>query len=455
MHTSSTPLWQDGMSQSPRQQLLNDIDVDVAIIGAGYTGLWTAYYLKQMNSKLSIAIIESEYVGFGGSGRNGGWCSAFLPMSLTEMAEQHGKDAMQFIQREMFATIAEIAKITELEGIDCDFYQGGTITSASSTAHIQRVKDYVAQWRASGFDESVIRWEGADEIETRMRTVKTYGGMYSPHCAVIHPWKLVQGIARVLEARGVTIYERSRVLNVQQRRVQTTCAAVNARWVVKAVESFASQQRRTKRSIVPLYSLMVATEPIPSHIWSEIGWSNRETFADGRNMVTYAQRTADNRIAFGGRGAPYHLGSRISPKFDVNEKIHDQLRETVRETFPLLGDVKFTHQWGGPIGASRDWHAFANVDHKTGLCSGGGYVGDGVALSNLIARTLVHQMLNNESPLTRSLLVNHRARAWELEPIRWIGINGLLKLTEIADARERRSGAPSSRIIAMRDSFLG
>ena len=454
MHTSSTPLWQDGLTPPIRQPLLNDIEVDVVIIGAGYTGLWTAYYLSQLNLGLSIAIVEAEHVGFGGSGRNGGWCSAFLPMSPTEMAEQHGKDAMQFIQYEMFATIEEIARVTKSEGIDCDFHQGGTITSASSTAHIQRVKDYVTQWREAGFDESVVRWESAVEIETRLQTGKTYGGMYSPHCAVIHPWKLVQGIARVLEARGVTIYERSRVLNVKQHRVQTTHGNVDARWVVQAVESFASQMKQTKRSIVPLYSLMVATEPIPAHVWSEIGWSNRETFADGRNMITYAQRTADNRIAFGGRGAPYHFGSRISPKFDGHEKIHDHLRETVRETFPVLSEVKFTHQWGGPIGASRDWHAFANVDHKTGLCSGGGYVGDGVALSNLIARTLVYQMLNYESPLTRSLLVNHHAREWELEPIRWMGINGLLKLTEIADVRERRSGAPSSRIIALRDSFL-
>lgn len=455
MHYSSAPLWQDGIAPSIRKQLQNDIDVDVVIIGAGYTGLWTAYYLSQMDSKLSIAIVEAEYVGFGGSGRNGGWCSAFLPMSPTEMAEQHGKAAMLFIQHEMFATIAEIARVSELEGIDCDFHQGGTITSASSTAHIQRVKDYVAEWRAAGFDESVVCWEGADEIEARLHTRKTYGGMYSPYCAVVHPWKLVQGLARVLEARGIAIFEQTRVVHAEQRSVQTGLARVNARWVVQAVESFASQQKETKRSIVPLYSLMVATEPISNHIWHEIGWTGRETFADGRNMVTYAQRTADNRIAFGGRGAPYHFGSRISPKFDVNKRIHNRLRETVREIFPAIGDVSFTHQWGGPIGAPRDWHAFANVDHKTGLCSGGGYVGDGVALSNLIARTLVHQMLKNDSPLTRSLLVNHHARAWELEPIRWTGINSLLTLTEIADARERRSGTPSSRIIAIRDSLLG
>lgn len=455
MHTSSSPLWQDELVPPFRQQLLNDIDVDVVIIGAGYTGLWTAYYLTQLNAGLSIAIVEAERVGFGGSGRNGGWCSAFLPMSPMEMAEQHGKDAMQFIQHEMFATITEIARVTTLEGIDCDFHQGGTVTSASNTAQIPRVRDYIAQWHAAGFDESVIRWENADEIEARLRTFKTYGGMFSPHCAVIHPWKLVQGLARVLESRGVMVYEKSRVLNVMQHCVQTNHAQVKARWVVQAVESFASQQKQTKRSLVPLYSLMVATEPIPAHVWKEIGWSGRETFADGRNMVTYAQRTADNRIAFGGRGAPYHLGSRISPRFDVNKQIHERLRKSVRETFPALVDVKFTHQWGGPIGAPRDWHAFANVDHKTGLCSGGGYVGDGVALSNLIARTLVDQISNIESPLTESLLVNHHARSWELEPIRWLGINSLLKLTEIADERERRSGAPASRVIAFRDRLLG
>jgi glycine/D-amino acid oxidase-like deaminating enzyme len=172
-------------------------------------------------------------------------------------------------------------------------------------------------------------------------------------------------------------------------------------------------------------------------------------------MVTYAQRTVDGRIAFGGRGAPYHFGSQIADRFDRHEGIHRKLEETVREVFPQVADAKITHRWGGPVGAPRDWHAFANVDHSTGLCAGGGYVGDGVALANLVGRTLAHQIADTGDPLTRSLLVGHTSKKWEVEPMRWLGVNGLLALTDFADRRERRTHQPSKRVLAVRDRLLG
>lgn len=451
----STPLWQDGVTHTLRPSISQDITVDVVIVGGGYTGLWAAYYLNQIAPNMSIAVLEARHIGFGGSGRNGGWCSAFLPMSPQEMAAQHGVEAMRSIQHEMFTTLDEIQTVTNKENIDCGFIKGGTITSASNTAHIERIRAYIEEWHSAGFDESIMRWQTADQIQQRIAVRKTYGGMFSPHCAAVNPWKLVNGIARVVEQRGVQIFEQSQVLSIDEHVVKTQSATVHATWVVSAIESFASQMKKTKRNIAPLYSLMVATEPLPKSVWDEIGWNERETFADGRNMVTYAQRTTDNRIAFGGRGAPYHFGSQISPNFDAHAGIHKKLQDTVRETFPLLKDVKFTHQWGGPVGAPRDWHAFANVDRSSGLCAGGGYVGDGVALSNLVGRTLAHLIMDTSSHLTRSLLVNHNAKKWEYEPLRWCGINGLLKLTDFADARERRTGKPAARSIALRDGLLG
>jgi glycine/D-amino acid oxidase-like deaminating enzyme len=455
MSTSSTPLWQEGAVRELRPSLNADVEADVAVVGGGYTGLWTAYYLKTLAPNLSIVVIESEQIGFGGSGRNGGWCSAFLPMSPAEMSAQHGEQAMRFIQQEMFDTIDEIERITTTEKIYCAFRKGGTLTSASNSAHVERIQNYVRDWHSAGFDDTVMRWENASQLRERINVRKTYGGMFSPHCAAIDPFALVTGLANAVERLGVTIYERSHVTMISPHQVITQNATVRAKWVVQAIESFASQMRQTKRNIAPVYSLMVATEPLSPDRWKEIGWTANETFADGRNMVTYAQRTADGRIAFGGRGAPYHFGSRISSNYDRHRGIQEQLKQFIRDTFPLLDDVRFTHEWGGPVGAPRDWHAFANVDQRTGLCSGGGYVGDGVALSNLVARTLTHQILNTGSPLTNSLLANHRAKQWEREPIRWIGINGLLKLTDYADKREHRTGKPSTRVLAIRDGLLG
>jgi glycine/D-amino acid oxidase-like deaminating enzyme len=300
-----------------------------------------------------------------------------------------------------------------------------------------------------------MTWESAEQISNRIRVSSTLGGMYSPHCAVVNPWKLVTGLARTIENLGVVIYEDSRALFIEPRRVVLERGEVRAKWVVNALESFTSQLPAGKRKIVPLYSLMVATEPLSESVWRSLGWAHRETFADGRNMVTYAQRTADDRIAFGGRGAPYHFGSSISDRYDRNKTIHGRLEQTVREIFPQVAEAKFTHHWGGPVGAPRDWHAFANVDAESGLCAGGGYVGDGVALSNLVGRTLAHQIANTGDALTRCALVNHRSKKWEVEPLRWLGVNALLALTEYADKAERRTHRPMKRLLALRDGLLG
>lgn len=448
-------LWQDGVAQNERRQLVEKLEVDVAIVGAGYTGLWTAYYLNELDPKLTIAIIDSKQVGFGASGRNGGWCSALLPWSPTELELRHGRAAMQFIQREMFATVDEVRRATTVEEIDCDFTKGGTLTSASSPAHVDRLRKEVASWQESGFSSSDMGWLEAHQVRDRINLTATEGGVFSPHCAALHPLKLVIGLAQALERRGIQLFGNSPALGIKPHHVTTPEGSLTARHVVRATEAYTSQLPGHRRTVIPLYSLMVATEPLPKNVWDELGWSQRTTFADGRNMVTYAQRTADGRIAFGGRGAPYHFGSAIHHRFDEDRPIHGKIEKTVRRLFPQIGDAHFTHRWGGPLAASRDWHPFATYDRSTGLAAGGGYVGDGVALSNLVGRTLGHFIVGTDHPLTRSLLANHSSQQWEREPWRWLGINGVLALTELADRRERRSGQASRRILRIRDRLMG
>lgn len=447
-------LWQDGVADHVRPQLSGNLEVDVAIVGAGYTGLWTAYYLTELDPKLSIAIIESQHVGFGASGRNGGWCSALLPWSPRELEAQHGRAAMQFIQREMFATVDEIHRVTNVENIDCDFVKGGTITSASSLAHVDRLHREIASWHQAGFNISDMGWLDEDQLRQKINLAVTYGGVFSPHCAALHPFKLVTGLAGAVEGRGVQIFGNSHVKKIEAHRVNTSIGTVSARNIVRATEAYTSRLPGHRRTVVPLYSLMVATEPLPERVWRDLGWSQRTTFADGRNMVTYAQRTVDDRIAFGGRGAPYHFGSSIHGRFDEDRPIHAKLEATVRELFPQIGDAQITHRWGGPLAGPRDWHSYATYDPATGLATGGGYVGDGVALSNLVGRTLSHLIVGTDHPLTHSLLVNHTSKRWEPEPLRWLGINGLLALTELADRRERHTGVPSHAILNFRDRLM-
>jgi glycine/D-amino acid oxidase-like deaminating enzyme len=275
------------------------------------------------------------------------------------------------------------------------------------------------------------------------RATRVLGATYTPNCAVVHPLRLVRGLARRVESLGVSIFERTRASAVRPGAVLTDHGRVRAGTVVRAAEGYTASLRGQRRRFVPLYSLMIATEPLPPEAWAEIGLSRRETFADLRHMRIYGQRTADDRLAFGGRGAPYHFRSRTRPDFDRDARVHAALREVLVDLFPIVGDYEITHRWGGAIGVPRDWHASVGLDRARGLAWAGGYVGDGVATSNLAGRTLAQLIAGEESELTKLPWVGHRSRAWEPEPLRWLGVNaGRLILTR-ADRSEARSGKPA------------
>jgi glycine/D-amino acid oxidase-like deaminating enzyme len=198
----------------------------------------------------------------------------------------------------------------------------------------------------------------------------------------------------------------------------------------------------------------VATEPLPADFWSSARLDGRATFADYRHMIIYGQRTADDRIAFGGRGAPYHFGSAVRPSFDGVPAVHRLLRETLVELFPALRSAQFTHAWGGPLGIPRDWHSSVGFDRATGLAWAGGYVGDGVATTNLAGRTLADLITGADTDLVHLPWVNHRSPRWEAEPFRWLGVNAGLWTMKLADHTEVRRGRPS-RVAARLDRLLG
>jgi glycine/D-amino acid oxidase-like deaminating enzyme len=185
---------------------------------------------------------------------------------------------------------------------------------------------------------------------------------------------------------------------------------------------------------------MIATDPLSDEQWSRIGLAERPTFTDGRHTIIYGQRTADGRLAFGGRGAPYHYASRIEPAYDTDQRVRALLVETARELFPVLDGVAFPYHWGGPLGVPRDWQCAVTLDRPAGLAVAGGYVGDGVATTNLAGRTLADLITSQRSELVDLPWVGHRSRRWEPEPLRWLGINAALRLAARADAAETRPG---------------
>jgi glycine/D-amino acid oxidase-like deaminating enzyme len=434
--------------------LPGDTEADVAIVGAGLTGLWTAYYLARHDPGLRIVVCEREIAGFGASGRNGGWCSALFPASLGKLARMAGPDAAVAMQRAMHATVDEVGTVAAAENIDCHWAKGGTVMLARSPTQLGRAKAEVEEAREFGFGEEDLRLLTAPEARAMAGATEVLGGTFTPHCAAIHPARLVRGLLDVVRRAGVLVYERTPVLSIQPGRVATSAGTVQARHVVRATEGYTAGLPGYRRAVAPVYSLMIATEPLPSSVWDQIGLADRPTFGDLRHLIIYGQRTADGRFAFGGRGAPYHLGSAVRSRYDQVPAVFAALRRTLAELFPVLGEVPVTHHWGGPIGIARDWCASVGLDPETGVGWAGGYVGDGLSTTNLAGRTLADLITGADSPLTRLPWVGHKSPDWEPEPLRWLGLNGGLQVMSLADRQEGRTGRPSKAADFM-GRFLG
>lgn len=437
-------LWSENSLKWNFPAITSSQSYDVVIVGAGYSGLWTAHHLLNLNPSLSIAILDARQPGFGASGRNGGWCSAFSPMSLEAVASHSNKQSAIDLQNALVASVDEIGTHIAKSHIECGWHKGGTLSFASNHLQVAKIRESIAMSRNFGFDDSFIDYLTPDQAEARVRIPDSLGASYSPHCAALQPAQLVDGLVRQLLSRNVQFFGSSRVSNITSHRVSAETSkgsvSIDAKWIIRATEGFTARMKQYRRDVAPLYSYMIATEPLSDKQWSEIGWTNRETISDGRNLVVYAQRTADGRIAFGGRGAPYKFASRIGSSFDNNQKINSLIEKSMRDMFPSIDDVAVTHRWGGALGVHRDWFASARIDHKNHIASLGGYVGDGVAFSYIAANEVATSILCVEPDRRPLPFVNHVSPRWEPEPFRYIGINSILQLTERADKTEKRTG---------------
>lgn len=447
-------LWWDRAPLPPTlAPLTGEQHADVVIIGGGFTGMWTAYYLAQSAPHLRVTVLEAGRVGFGASGRNGGWCSALFPAEPHRVAAAYGSSAAHNMQAAMHDTVDEVGRVVATEGIDCDWAKGGSVYLARSDVQVERAVGYVAEMAAYGFDTSHYRELSAAEARARVGATNVFGGVYTPHCAAVDPLRLLRGVTDAAIQSGVTVYEGSRAVEISPGLVRTSEGAVHARSVIRATEAYTALLPGARREITPVYSLMIATEPLPEHVWASLGLVDRETFNDLRHLIIYGQRTADGRLAFGGRGAPYHFGSSIRGEYDQVPSVHDNLARTLVELFPDLADVAITHRWGGPLGIARDWWAGVRYDPATGLGAAGGYVGDGVGTSNLAGRTLAALITGAETPEVGLPWVNRRQPTWEPEPLRWLGANAGLAAMRLADVREARTNRPSQIAHAV-DSLL-
>ena len=442
------------LAGASRPPLSGDATADVAIVGAGYTGLWTAYYLLRHDPSLRVVVLEREVAGYGASGRNGGWVSALFPVAGERLAREVGRDQALAMLRSLQRTVDEVGTVAAREGIDCHYAKGGTVVLARSGVQLARARSEVESAHALGLTDADVRLLSAAEARERVPATEVRGATYTPHCAAIHPARLVRGLAQVVERMGARIHEGTAVTSLEPGVARTPTGSVKAEVVVRATEGYTAGLPGQRRAIAPVYSLLVATDPLPPDVLSHIGLGARETFADERHLIIYGQRTADDRIAFGGRGAPYHYASRVEPAFDEEPRVFDELRRVLVDLFPTLADVGISHRWGGPLGIARDWHPSVGLDRGTGLAWAGGYVGDGVAATNLAGRTLADLVLRRDTERTHLPWVNHRSRRWEPEPFRWLGVNAGLRVMGSADHVEEKRGRPAKRASVM-SRFLG
>lgn len=432
-----------------RPSLDRDLTADVVLVGAGYTNLWTAYYLKQAKPSLDIVILERETAGFGASSRNGGWISYGLPGQHSRYAKTHGVAAVRDFQREIFDTINEIVSVAAREGIAADITREGEVAIARNQAQLARLREEHEGSREWGFapdDLIMLDRAGADR---HARIDGAVGGLWSPHCARVQPAKLAAGLAEVVERMGVRIFEHTSVDEILPRTALTSNGhRVTGEFVVRGTEGYTNSLKGHRRDWLPKLSSMLVTAPLTPEQKHEIGWNSGVMVRDAGHFFSYIHHTADDRIALGGPGVPYFWGSRWDNNGQTPRSSERALKNALHTLFPVLADHPIDHTWTGVLGIPRNWSATIQLDRETGLAVAGGYVGDGVSSSNLAGRTVRDLILGEDSKLVRMPWVGGSIRKWEPEPLRWLALRGMYQVYNMADQLEQRSTNERTSILA-------
>lgn len=424
---SDTSFWFSTLGQAiePRPALNGHIEADVAIVGAGYTGLWTAYYLKQQAPHLRVVVVEAETAGFGASGRNGGWVAGYIT-GLEKYVAPLPRAEKRACCEILFDNVDRIGQVLADESIDADFLKGGVIYGAARfPEQIQRQRDVLKQLYAAGHTEEDCYWLDKRSLADMVHLRDGYGGIFKRHCATINPAKMVRGLANAVERQGVDIYEQSRVTSISPGLVKTAFGSVRANFVVPAMEGYSTTVPNFGRYVIPVQSLIIATEPLSDEKWDEIGLAKRPAFCDGSKMISYGQRSRDGRMIFGARGG-YVFGGKPRSEFNLSAPEFRLREELLHDLFPMLKGVRITHGWGGSLGMARGFAPHVVFDRSAGIGMAGGYGGQGVGPSHLFARTLADLILGQETDRTQMPWVFDRTspravlRSWEPEPIRWL-----------------------------------
>lgn len=456
MRNGQLSFWmaRNDLTPPPTAALDDDLDVDVAIVGAGLSGLWTSWALHQLDPGLSIAVFDSHQLGFGASGRNCGWLSA-KPVGLRQvLARTAGRAAVIDVEHALRRSMHDVVDILGADTIDAR--HGGALQVARSPSQQRRLDAYVSYSRSWSVPDDRLRALTSEQARERIRIAGLTGAVHTPDNYCVDPVKMLFALAGRVLHDGVAVYTDSPVDTITAGALRVRGRTVRVRrQVVVATEGYTAAQPTHRRNMLPLNSSMVITEPLSEDQWAQIGWQHADGVSGTAHTYFYGQRTSDGRIALGGRGKPYRFGSRFDDGGRIDEPTVRSLMALLAELFPET-PVVAAHAWCGVLGVLRDWSPFVDADTEPGVIRLGGYAGQGLTAAHLAGRTVADLITGRRATTPAASWIRRLPRRWEPEPLRWIGANALYRAYSIADVlEERSSNARTSRLALAANVIAG
>jgi glycine/D-amino acid oxidase-like deaminating enzyme len=420
------PYWLDQPSAPrPLPPLAGTQAADLAVIGGGFSGLWTALLAKERDPGRNVVLVEGRRIAWGGTGRNGGFCSASLTHGLSNGLDRFARE-MPALERLGRENLDQIEQAITRYGIDCDFARTGELTVATAPWQLAGLAQTAQAARSLGTNLTLL---DQGQVRAELNSPTYLGGLWDADgCATLDPARLAWGLRAACLAAGVRIYEHTPVLAIGSRsagdrlELRAPHGTVLADRVALAPGAFAPLLRRLKYLIVPVYDYVLMTRPLTGPQLASIGWRNRQGVGDAGNQFHYYRLTADNRILWGGYDAVYYYGSRIAAELDQRQQTFDALAEHFCATFPQLDGLEFTHAWGGVIDTCSRFCAFFGTAKAGRLAYVAGYTGLGVGASRFGANVMLDLLSDERTELTELDLVKSSPAPFPPEPARAAGI---------------------------------
>jgi glycine/D-amino acid oxidase-like deaminating enzyme len=391
----------------PGPPLESELEADVVIIGGGFTGLWTAYHLLKASPNSSVVVLEANAVGYGASGRNGGFAMTLIHRSLAALAESVGDEGARALHDGAVEAIRSLERVCNEEGIDAHLMPNGAITVSNSPAQDEIIRGEMETAQRLGLEG--FQYLEGDQVQSMVHSPTFRCAVSEPNCTLVNPARLVRGLKEAVVRLGAQVFEATPLEELghygPKVSARTPRGVVRADRAVLAANGYAARLPQLGKYVLPFYSYILLTEPLSEEQWQSVGWEGREGIEDRRTFLHYFRPTVDGRILWGGRDAPFRADG-PNPRYDRDEHVFERAEETFRWTFPQLKDVKIEQAWGGPIGVTARFLPCIGWLEGRRVAFGFAYNGHGVSISNLAAMCLRDMLLDRETDLTRLPLVN-------------------------------------------------